>query len=325
MEVTYGLKLKLQNDPYVEIITIALSGLGIVLNPGSCLVDLLPPSLRHLSRWLPGAGFKRMVETYRKPTVEVADMPFKMVKDEMANGTAQPSVVLSYITKLQRSGDVSADQELVIRNVAGVAYAAGAGTSVSSLKYMILALVLYPEMQRKARAEMDSVVGDRLPTIADRRDLPYLNAFCEESMRWRPTLPFAVSHATVTDDVYGDFYIPKGSVIVGDVWAILHDPAVYKNPQAFDPERFLERNEPLPTQHWGFGRRICPGRYLANNTLFIAAACIVKAFDITPAKDADGRDIPIPGTYSGGALAAPDPFTCSIRPRSGAEQLILKN
>ncbi|KAF8510000.1 cytochrome P450 [Hysterangium stoloniferum] len=325
MEVTYGLKLKPKNDPYVEIISIALVGVALFMNPGSCLVDLLPTSVKYLPGWFPGAGFKRMIQTYRKPTMEVADMPFKIVKEAMANGTAQPSIMESSLTKLQLSGNVTADQELVIKNVTGMAYAAGAGTSLSSLIYIILALALYPEMQLKARDEVDSVVGDRLPTMADRRDMPYLNAFCEETHRWRPTLPFSVAHTTARDDIYGDFYIPKGSVVIGDAWAMLHDPAVYKNPEAFDPERYLERNEPLPTAQWGFGRRICPGRYLASNTLFIAAAYIIKTFDITPAKDADGRDIPIPGTYAPGAVAVPDSFKCSIKPRSGAEKLILKN
>lgn len=176
---------------------------------------------------------------------------------------------------------------------------------------------------------MDEVLGDRLPTLADRSKLPYVNAFCSEVMRWRPPLPLGVPHAALEDDVYGDYFIPKGAVIIADSWCalctllqrislnlpirqILRDKKYGPNPEEFIPERFLQPGIRPPVEHFGFGRRhvhvssavfilslkfplrrICPGRFFANNTFFLIMASMIKVFNIAPMKDENGIDIPV--------------------------------
>lgn len=81
-----------------------------------------------------------------------------------------------------------------------------------------MASLQFPEVQKKMQGELDQVLGDRLPTLRDRIDLPYTNAFCYEVMRWRPSLPLGVPHATLEGDVYGQYFIPKGSIVIADSW-----------------------------------------------------------------------------------------------------------
>ena len=91
--------------------------------------------------------------------------------------------------------------------------------SVSGMENLILALVLHPEAQRKAQMELDAVIGeDRLPTFEDRAQLPYVNALCVEVLRWRPVLPLSLPHMTSQNDIYGEFFIPKGTIIMGNAW-----------------------------------------------------------------------------------------------------------
>jgi len=96
------------------------------------------------------------------------------------------------------------------------------------MSYLFLALILYPEVQKRARAELDSVVSrDRLPTFDDRPRLPYIEAVCKELLRWGVVIPMCTSsfsmvwitrsdftsgapHASSEDDIYGGFFIPKG-------------------------------------------------------------------------------------------------------------------
>ncbi|GJJ13527.1 hypothetical protein Clacol_007781 [Clathrus columnatus] len=141
--------------------------------------------------------------------------------------------------------------------------------------------------------ELDRVLGDRLPTLADRKDLPYVNAFCLETLRWRPGVPLAVQHSALRDDVYGQYFIPKGSIIMGDAWQILRNEKYGPNPEDFHPERFFEPGIDPPTEQFGFGRRMCPGRFFAENTMFLFAASIFKVFRLTPMKDEYGNDIPL--------------------------------
>ncbi|KAG1849808.1 cytochrome P450 [Suillus tomentosus] len=72
-------------------------------------------------------------------------------------------------------------------------------------------MVLYPDVQRRAQAEIASVIGrDRLPTFEDRASLPYVEAILRETFRWHPILPLDLPHATSSDDIYDGYFIPKG-------------------------------------------------------------------------------------------------------------------
>lgn len=93
--------------------------------------------------------------------------------------------------------------------------------------------------------------------------------------------------------------------------AILHDPAFYPSPSEFNPERFLlptgdmnpkaPQNE-FPTASFGYGRRACPGVYMALDSLWMTAACLIWAFNIDKAKDARGNVIEPTGEYTFGLV-----------------------
>ncbi|KAH9994266.1 cytochrome P450 [Russula vinacea] len=140
---------------------------------------------------------------------------------------------------------------------------------------LFLALVLYPGVSRRAQAELDIVTGrDRLPTIDDRPLLPYTEALCKELMRWQMVTPTGGAHLSSRDDVYRGFFIPKGSLIIANAWAILHDPEIYPDPEEFKPERFLNedgsvRDDPTLSLVFGIGKRICPGRHFVDATIFM--------------------------------------------------------
>lgn len=76
-------------------------------------------------------------------------------------------------------------------------------------------MALFPEVQRKAQAELDQVVGpQRLPEFADIQNMPYIRAVIMESLRWMPVTPFGVPHVVMADDTYKGYHIPKGAVMV---------------------------------------------------------------------------------------------------------------
>ena len=105
---------------------------------------------------------------------------------------------------------------------------------------LFLAMAMYPEVQKKAQAEIDSVVGpNRLPNFEDRPSLPYINAVVKETMRWHVPAPLgvffklsswvlwtfltdskAVPHMATNDDEYDGYYIPKGTVVLGNAWSV---------------------------------------------------------------------------------------------------------
>ncbi|KAG8958071.1 hypothetical protein FRC00_003081, partial [Tulasnella sp. 408] len=153
-------------------------------------------------------------------------------------------------------------------------------------------MTLFPSVQKRAQAEIDRVIGSgRLPKFNDRSDLPYLHAAMLETLRWNTVLPNGVPHASRADDVYNGYFIPKGTTIIANVWGFSRDSKYYPNPSMFDPERYLKQSPELDPREYafGFGRRICPGKDLAFEELWILFASMLWAFDIV-----EGEDEPAP-------------------------------
>jgi cytochrome P450 len=192
--------------------------------------------------------------------------------------------------------------------------------SVSGLKTFVLCMLTNPEVQKKAQAEIDKFVGrDRLPTLADRTNLVYLDACMKESSRWEPISPESLAHLARDDDEYNGWLIPAGTTMIPNIWyanplspswsfadsadcrAMAHDPAEYADPFTFRPERFLGPNpEADPDFTFGFGRRICPGQVLGQTSIFIFASHLLSLFDIVPATGPDGKPLPVEVVYESG-------------------------
>jgi cytochrome P450 len=119
------------------------------------------------------------------------------------------------------------------------------------------------------------------------------------------TSSVAAPHLLTEDDVYEGYLIPAGSTVIGNVWAILHDPEFFPNPESFHPERFLKPDtmDRFPDAVFGFGRRVCPGRHMARSSVWIAVASILAAFEIAPARDENGAEIPIVEEYTSGVVS----------------------
>jgi len=332
MDITYGYKLKESNDPFIEITNVALHCFAQASLPGRFLVDSFP-SLRYIPSWFPGANFKRLAKKWKAATSEMVERPFEFVKTELRDGKLNTSAVASM---LEDSKDLPPEQreeqETVYKNSSGIAFAGGADTTSSSVYTFFLAMTRSPEIQKKAQEEIDLVVGkDRLPDFTDKESLPYVEAIIKECLRWQNVAPLAVPHMSVQDDIYDGYFIPKGTIILGNAWSILHNPANYVEPLQFIPERFLkdgviDRDVMDPTAAaFGFGRRICPGRYLSNESMFAIVASVLAAFDILAPLDDEGNPILPACEMSNGGLSYPKPFRCIVKPRSKAAEELIRN
>ena len=159
---------------------------------------------------------------------------------------------------------------------------------MSAVLTFFFAMLLHPEIQRSAQAEIDEVLGSQcLPKLADRRRLPYIDALIKEILRWGTVSPMALPHSTAVDDEVFGYRIPKGCVVISNIWAMLHDSTVYPDPFKFDPMRFIgEKQQPDPRElAFGRGRRMCPGQHIAEASVFIQVASVLATFDIQREKD----------------------------------------
>ncbi|KAJ7259531.1 cytochrome P450 [Mycena haematopus] len=336
METVYGYEVQPSNDYFVALSEKAVKKLSDSFFPGAVTVNTFP-ILRYLPSWMPGAGFKRYAAECRQLTKEMREVQFDFVKQNMRDGVDSKSVVARLLEAKQARGRYD---EVTIQNVAATAYAAGADTTVSALASFFLAMATHPDAQKKAQIEIDTVVGThRLPKFEDRPSLPFVEALYREVMRWKPVLPLGVAHASTADDIYRGYFIPKGATVISNIWAMTRDESIYPEPERFNPDRFFTADGKLndddtvltfgfsglilhrPTRSnissvARFGRRICPGRYNADATVWATMVSVLSTFDIAKAKDATGKEIEIDPDYSDGMVSHPKPFACSIIPRS---------
>jgi cytochrome P450 len=182
---------------------------------------------------------------------------------------------------------------------------AGADTTPAVMAWWTLAMLTYPETQARAQAELDAVVGRaRLPTFSYYAALPYLRAMVKEALRWRTVSPLCIPHRSTEDDWYEGVFIPKGTICIPNVWHLNRDPEIYgENAAHFEPARHLDANgdiAPGPPDAkeeghvaFGFGRRQCAGRHVANRSLFIQMAVPLWANRIEHKEDASGQLLPL--------------------------------
>lgn len=189
-----------------------------------------------------------------------------------------------------------------------------------------LAMTLFPHVQAKAQEELDRVIGsDRLPSFEDRPHLPYVDAIVKEVLRWHPVAPMGLPHVTSADDVYEGMFIPKGAMLIPNIWLMMRDPDTFKDPDTFNPDRFMGETPEMDPHAlcFGFGRRVCPGRELADSSVFMSVAMSLAAFTINKARDAVGNVVEPSVRFTPGIISHPAEFKCDIKVRSKrAEQLV---
>lgn len=292
----YGYEVSSSNDGLVKTVESAVHRISEAALAGNFYVNTIL-WLKYVPSWLPGAKWKRTANAWRKEIDEMVNVPFNWTKDQIANGHAAPSILRQMLsqTKVGASNapkelEEEEDQEERIRWATATLFAAGTDTSVATVIVFVLAMVLHPDVQAKAQAEIDALLGgSRLPEMSDRESMPYVCCIVKEVLRWWPVFPLGVPHACIQDDVYMGYRIPKGATIVGNAWAMCNDPSIYPNPERFYPERFLDPSVPNAPV-FGFGRRSCQGVHFAEATLFITMCTLLTVFDIRPIRDEHGID-----------------------------------
>jgi len=290
--------------------------------------------VKYVPAWVPGAQFQRDAKAFGERVERHRWAPFDMVKRKKATGESQPqSFVLNVLEDLDGKGGDIEEEGQWISGAAATLFGGGSDTLASMLLTFVLAMCLNPEVQAKARAELDHVVGDRLPSYdSDQESTPYLHAVIRETLRWHPPAPNGVPRRVREGDIYRGYLIPTGSYVIVNMWGILHDERRYPNPTIYDPERWLNPDNPVTDKTFeddertlldpwevvfGHGRRICPGIALARTEMWIALATILATFEIKPKVDAKtGRSILPEPAWSEELISLPRHYSCDIKPRS---------
>ncbi|KAJ7510537.1 cytochrome P450 [Mycena galericulata] len=333
LEICYGIHVAEAGDEYVALADQALAGISSSGNFGTFVVDYFP-MLKYIPAWIPGTKWKSEGLKWRRLSSRLFNYAFDSVKQNLADGCAEPSLMTIELESLFRDAPKKSqadERETIIKDVVATTYAAGSDTTLSTLLSFVLAMVLHPDVQSKAWAELDRVVPrDRLPRFSDREQLSFITCIAWECLRWQPSVNIALGHYLTKEDEYRGYRIPRGTTCLANIWAMLHDPVHYPEPSKFNPDRYIDsvsnraRNiNSNPEIAFGFGRRMCPGRFLALDTIWIVIASTLYSYRLGKALDMHGQEIEPRVEYTTGLISLAKPFRYRVTPRfADAEKLV---
>ncbi|XP_058079046.1 cytochrome P450 98A2-like [Magnolia sinica] len=174
---------------------------------------------------------------------------------------------------------------------------AGMDTTAISVEWAMAELIKNPRVQEKAQEELDRVIGfDRVMTESDFPNLLYLQCVAKEALRLHPPTPLMLPHKATANVKIGGYDVPKGSNVHVNVWAVARDPAMWKDPLQFRPERFLEEDIDMKGHDFrllpfGAGRRVCPGAQLGINLVQSMLGHLLHHFQWTPPEGVKADEI----------------------------------
>jgi len=228
-----------EKDPMLDRIFHVVHNVERVASPGAYMVDTFPWMMNLPSRFAP---FKRELNALHAEELDVMRTLLQDTRKAKERGDAAECWEKMYLDH-QDQYKLTEDQGAY---VVGTLFEAGAGTTAAAMMSFMLAMVLHPEELKKLQAEIDEVVGDsRLPTFQDMPRLPRVRAVVKEVLRWRPVTAGGIPHMSTGDDTYTlddktTYFIPAGTNIHPNQWAIHRDEALYPDPEEFRPERWIE-------------------------------------------------------------------------------------
>ncbi|KAF8629505.1 hypothetical protein AX17_005631 [Amanita inopinata Kibby_2008] len=298
LSVVYGYEAVSNDDKFLMLAEECVDLLAnrIASGGGIWPVDIMP-FLQHLPTSLPGMSFKRNAIEWKAKMEEFVETPYEYVKNAMKTGNYKPSFTSTMLE--DNAEKLTPEFEFDLKWTANSMYAASIDTTITAVSHLLLAMMDYPEVLEKAQKEIDAVVGtDRLPTFEDRPMLPYVEAVMKEAWRWGVPVPLSLPHRLMEDDAYNGMHIPKGSLVFGNIWAIMHNESIYPDPYTFKPERFLEEVDEATQRRrnprnyvFGFGRRLCPGNNLVESSNWLLIASILATMNIKKPVDEEGNVI----------------------------------
>ncbi|KAH9840008.1 cytochrome P450 [Rhodofomes roseus] len=287
------------------------------------LLDLLPFS-KYVPSWVLCGLFSAGLLKTRPLVIHFMDSAYEDARTAAALGKDKASFVAIATEAQTLKSDTNSDSD--IKN----ALLSGFPTKITvqfliTLNTFLVQMVAHQDVYAKAQRSIDEVVGkERLPDLSDRDSLPYVDAILKEVYRLviNPPLPMSIPRRLMDDDEYRGYHIPKGTSVIANIWQMGRDSRYYKDPDTFNPDRFIDPTpgflvEPDPRGYvFSFGRRMCPGQRFGDDTIWWTIASIIATFNVKKALDADGKEITPSLTVLPGLTSHVQQFPCSIQPRA---------
>ncbi|XP_069830125.1 cytochrome P450 2K6-like isoform X2 [Dendropsophus ebraccatus] len=265
------------NDPKLQrLLTIIRDIIRIGGSPMALLYNAFPS----LMRWIPGSHktLRPTIDEFNSFVREV----FTKQRDQL-DVNDQRNLIDCFLVK-QKEEKPNPELYFHDGNLTTLVtdlFSAGMETTSTTLRWGILLMMKYPDVQEKVQKEIEKVIGSAEPQLVHRQHMPYTDAVVHEIQRFSDITPF-VARETTQDVILKGFFIPKGTHIVGSLTSVLRDPKYFQKPNEFYPQHFLDSEGNFVRSEafipFSAGRRSCAGENLAKMELFIFFTKLLQNF-----------------------------------------------
>lgn len=238
-------------------------------------------------------------------------------KKEFTTDKIDDDLIYAFLNEMKQAKDDSTnftDAQLI--TIILDLFIAGSHSSSATLDFILMAMVLYPDVQRKCQAEIDNVLErDEVPKFSDKSELSYVEAVILETQRFYNVAPVSGPRRVMEDVMLGGYLVPKNTTVLIGLETVSMDTEYWGDPHVFRPERFLDSTNKITNTErfvaFGQGKRKCLGEQLARSFLFIFTAGILQKFNL----EIPPNGKPPSNEVMYGLLAAPKPYEIIFKPR----------
>uniref|UniRef100_A0ABM5FCE0 unspecific monooxygenase n=1 Tax=Pogona vitticeps TaxID=103695 RepID=A0ABM5FCE0_9SAUR len=310
--IVFATHFDYQDERFLALLDLLNENLKTFSSPWGQLSNIFPT----LMNLIPGPH-----HTIEKNTQKMEDFVLEATKQhkDTLDPNAPRDFIDCFLIKMEQEKKNGASEFTPENMLTSILDLFGAGTETTSttLRYGLLILQKYPEVEEKVHEEIDRVVGRaRAPCIADRGQMPYTDAVIHEIQRFISLVPLSVPHAVAKDTTFRQYIIPKGTTIFPVLTSALYDSKEFPNPTEFDPQHFLNKDGTFRKSDYfmafSAGKRICAGEGLARMELFHFLTTILQHFKLKPLQDP--KDIDLSPLISS-TNNLPRPYQLCVLPR----------
>uniref|UniRef100_A0A4W5S1B2 Cytochrome P450 2U1 n=1 Tax=Hucho hucho TaxID=62062 RepID=A0A4W5S1B2_9TELE len=311
--IALGQRFHHADREFGALLDLMARGLEIIANSAAVLINVFP-----LLYYLPFGVFREVRQVERDITAFLKQI---ITRHRETLDPANPRDLIDmYLVEMlaqEAAGETdSSFSEDYLFYIIGDLFIAGTDTTTNTVLWMMLYMVVHPDIQERVQAEIDAVVGpDRVPSLTDKGSLPFTEATMMEVQRMTVVVPLAIPHMASETTEFRGYTIPKGTVIIPNLWSVHRDSTVWEEPDDFNPSRFLDDQGKLLRKEcfipFGIGRRVCMGEQLAKMELFLMFTSLLQAFSFRLPEGL--APPPMHGRF--GLTLVPCPYTVTVRPR----------
>ncbi|XP_077174087.1 cytochrome P450 2K4-like [Paroedura picta] len=314
VSILLGKRYEYEDPTFVRLLHLVNENVRLIGSPSVTLYNMFP-ALGFLS-----SGRKTVLKNRQEQHAFIQATFIEHLKVLDVND--QRSFIDAFLIRQQEEKNKNQDNKFFhnenLKSVVSNLFAAGMETTSTTLRWGLLLMMKYPEVQNKVQEELAKVIGSTQPQIEHRSKLPYTDAVIHEVQRFANILPMNLPHATTADATLKGYFIPKGTHILPLLYSVLYDETQWEKPFQFYPEHFLDsdgkfvkRDAFLP---FSAGRRLCAGETLAKMELFLFFASLLQRFTFQPPPGTSKEDLDL--TPAVGFTTPPMAYSFCALPRS---------